>query len=363
MAMNKPRSYDQARVNILAACRRPEFAGKVEYSKPVWDSASKSKKAITGPSIRFAELALREWGNIFYENQVVYDDDMVRRVRVTVIDLQTNTTFGKEVQITKTVERRNGKDREILGQRVNSNGETVYVVKATEDEIMTREASMISKALRNEGLRLIPQEIIEEGLRTAQMTMQERDKRDPDAARKAIVDAFVSIGVSPTDLEKYLKHPVAQCVPAELKDLRTIYQTIRDSEAKWIDYVTSDDPDPEKKPDDDMKAKLLGTSKGSQPPSEKLTPLTSPTTPKKAEQPKSDSGPGDFPLNDEPRPSGGITELEKLRDELRTGLLLGLKEDEIDGWCVANMAKPFLDLRKDDLRTAIRKFNAEMDSK
>ena len=79
MAMQRPRSYDQARVRILKACRRPDFAEKVEYSKPV------GGKSIVGPSIRFAELALREWGNVFYENQVVYDDDNVRRVRVGVV--------------------------------------------------------------------------------------------------------------------------------------------------------------------------------------------------------------------------------------------------------------------------------------
>ena len=74
MAMQRPRSYDQSRIKILEACSRPSFAEKVEYSKPVGGG-----KPIVGPSIRFAELALREWGNISYESQVVYDDEITRR--------------------------------------------------------------------------------------------------------------------------------------------------------------------------------------------------------------------------------------------------------------------------------------------
>jgi hypothetical protein len=235
MAMQKPRSYDQARIKILDACQRPSFAEKVRYSKPVGGSR------IVGPSIRFAELALREWGNILYENQVVYDDEMTRRIQVTIIDLETNATFGAAVQISKTVERKNNKDREVISERVNSRGEKVYVVRATDDEIINKQSAMISKTLRNEGLRLIPQEIIEEAIEVSQETMQSQDAKDPDAARKKVVGAFNALGVQPKDLEQYLRHPLGQCVPAELQELRSIYSSIRDGEAKWIDYVKPKD--------------------------------------------------------------------------------------------------------------------------
>lgn len=235
MAMQRPRSYDQARVRILKACRRPDFAEKVEYSKPV------GGKSIVGPSIRFAELALREWGNVFYENQVVYDDDNVRRVRVVIIDLETNTTYGKEIQMAKTVERRNATDREVLGERVNSEGKTVYTVRATEDELLTREAALISKALRNEGLRLIPQEIVEESIREARSTVKNADAMDPDAAKNKMIDLFYSLNVGPADLEKYLKHPIGQTSTAELGELRKIYTAIREGEAKWSDFANRAD--------------------------------------------------------------------------------------------------------------------------
>ena len=43
----------------------------------------------------------------------------------------------------------------------------------------------------------------------------------------------------PADLEKHLGHPLGQTSPAELQDLRSIYQTIKDGEAKWSDYIAS----------------------------------------------------------------------------------------------------------------------------
>lgn len=233
MAMQKPRSYDQSRIKILEACSRPAFAEKVEYSKPVGGG-----KPIVGPSIRFAELALREWGNIAYESQVVYDDDITRRISVVITDLETNTTFSASIQLAKTVERKKTDGREVVGERINSYGDKVFIVKATEDEIMNKQAAAISKSLRNEGLRLIPQDIVEEAIEKARDTVKSRDKADPDAARKKLADAFAALRIMPVDLEKYLGHPLSQTSPVELQELRSIYQTIKDGEAKWSDFMT-----------------------------------------------------------------------------------------------------------------------------
>ncbi len=231
MAMQRPRSYDQARIKILEACARPSFAEKVEYSKPV------GGQQIKGASIRFVEMALREWGNISSDIQVVYDDETTRRVMVLVTDLETNTTFSASIQIAKTVERKSTRGREVLSERINSFGDKVYIVKATEDEIANKQAAAISKAIRNEGLRLLPQDIVEEALEKARQTAQSKDKADPDAGRKRLADAFALLRIMPADLEAYLGHPLGQTSPAEMQELRSIYQSIKDGESKWLDYV------------------------------------------------------------------------------------------------------------------------------
>src|SRR5574343_7946 len=87
MAMQKPRSEEQARQRILAACKRPQFASRVEYSKPI------AGTKIKGPSIRFAELALREWGNIDSDIFVMFEDAQTKRIKIRLLDCETNAAF------------------------------------------------------------------------------------------------------------------------------------------------------------------------------------------------------------------------------------------------------------------------------
>ena len=245
MAYQNPRDTDQARVKILQACKRPMFAERVEYAKPI------GKDKITGPSVRFAELALREWGNVLSDIQVVYEDENIRRSKIIITDLETNTTFTKEISVVKTVERKYGKDREVISQRRNSYGDLVYIVKATDDELHNKEAALISKALRNEGLRLVPSDIIDEAIYTARETLANRDSQDPEQAKKRVIDGFVQLGIYPDDLKQYLGHSLEKLVPAELQDLRGMFQAISAGDAKWADYIQAKEPEnpPENKPD------------------------------------------------------------------------------------------------------------------
>lgn len=250
MAIYRPRNSDDSRDRILHACKRPMFAEKVEFSKPV------GGKQIKGPSIRFAELALREWGNILSDVQILYEDDFVRRSRVMVVDLETNASFSKEIQINKTVERKNKADREVLGERTNTQGQVVFIVKATEDELQNKENAAISKAVRNEGLRVIPTDIVDEALATAKATLADRDKADPDQAKKKILDSFSEIGVKPKDLQKYLGHPTDALSPKELTDLRGIYRAIKDGEASWSDYTSEGSKEADPAEAEEAKKKL-----------------------------------------------------------------------------------------------------------
>ena len=235
MALHRPRSVEQARLRILQNCKRPEFAERVEYSKPI------GKGKITGASVRFVELALREWSNVRTETQVIYEDDYVRRLLVSVVDLESNTCFSKQIQIRKTVERKSNDGKEVIGQRLNSYGETVYIVKATDDELQVKENAAISKIIRNEGLRIIPSDIVDEAIAEARKTLKNRDAKDPESTKKAMMDAFFSdFGVEPKDIEAYLGHPTRTISPQEITELRGMYRAMKDGEAKWSDYVKTD---------------------------------------------------------------------------------------------------------------------------
>ena len=233
MALRKPRDFNQSRDEILTACKRPAFAERVEYSKPV------GTKKIRGPSVRFAEQAILSWGNILTETSIVYEDQEVRRLHILVIDLETNAQHGQEVSIAKTVERKEPKgDREIVGERTNTQGQKVYIVAATEDELFNKQNAMISKIKRNEGLRLIPTDIIDEAIEIARETIRHKDAEDPGAAKKKVLDSFSELGIKPNAIKQYLGHSLEEAfAPAELEDLRGIYRAIKDGETTWREVV------------------------------------------------------------------------------------------------------------------------------
>jgi hypothetical protein len=112
---------------------------------------------VEGPSIRFVEEAHRIMGNIVSAVCTLYDDENKRIVRVEVTDLEANLQHGQDITIEKCVERRYAdQERTVIRQRLNKQGKLVYIVRATEDELQAKENALVSKAMRTEGLRLIP---------------------------------------------------------------------------------------------------------------------------------------------------------------------------------------------------------------
>lgn len=244
LALHRPRDLDRVRLALLKECERPRFAEVARYSKP--QGATK----VTGPSIRFVEAALRCLGNIATETTVTLDDEIRRVIRVEVTDLETNVTHPKEIVVSKEIERRSADGREVIRQRQNKNGITLFIVKATDDEIMLKESSLVSKALRQLGLRLIPGDLIDEAMETVVATQASTDKKDPDAARKRVFDSFDELGIGADALKKYLGHDVG---PLDLPGLRELFTAIKQGEIVWSDMMAErEEPKPLK---DALKAK------------------------------------------------------------------------------------------------------------
>lgn len=232
LAVARPRDIDAVRVALLADCKRPGFAEVARYSKPVGGTA------VEGPSIRFVEAALRAYRNVYREVTVLYDTDSQRCVRVSVTDLEANITHSTEIVVGKTVERKRLRQgQQAMSERVNSYGQVVYRVEATDDDVAIKQAAMVSKAIRELGLRILPGDLVDEGQAACIQTKMAGVREDPERARKALVDAFVAIGVQPTDIARYLGHPIAQMSPREVVELRQIYASVRDGETTWSDIL------------------------------------------------------------------------------------------------------------------------------
>ena len=231
LALKKPREWEDVRVRLEKECKRPGFAEVARYRKPIG-------KGIEGPSIRFAEAALRCMTNVYPETSVIYESDDKRIVQVSVTDLESNLTYSSQVVIAKTVERRQEKDgQRTIGQRTNSNGQTVYIIEATEDDLLNKQNALVSKALRTNALRLLPGDILDACMDLVQGTLRDKAAKDPDAEKRKLIDAFAGIGVGPTDLTAYLGHSLERIQPAEIVELRSVYTAIRDGDARWEEVM------------------------------------------------------------------------------------------------------------------------------
>ncbi|MFA4945105.1 MAG: hypothetical protein WC789_10450 [Lentisphaeria bacterium] len=251
VALARPRDLLGVRDRLLRDAARPGFAMSAEYGAD--GKFRRGGKMITGPSIRFAEAALRAMGNMVAQEQTIHDSDTEQTVRVSVADLETNTVVAQEVTYSKTVERRsvNSDDHDrILGQRTNSEGKTLYIVQASEVDLFAKRGALVARARRNLILNMLPGDIKDDAIAECRETRKKADRADPGGAAKKVADAFsVQCNVRPDDLAKYLGHPVDQCSPAELDELRGVFAAIRDGQTTWPEVMGNKDADEKKAAD------------------------------------------------------------------------------------------------------------------
>jgi hypothetical protein len=109
----------------------------------------------------------------------------------------------------------------------------------TPDERDLRELTNRRGAIlvRNCILQLLPSDLIEDAVNKTRETKRTEVTRDPEAARKRVILAFVTLNVTPEMLGVYLGKPVGECSPDEIAKLRAIYQSIRDGNSNWQEYA------------------------------------------------------------------------------------------------------------------------------
>lgn len=232
IARHAPRDEDTARIKILRECDRPRFAEVAEYELP------RAGKAITGPTIRFAEALARYFGNLAIESVVTFENDTSRLVRCTVTDLESNATYSQDVAIDKTVERKHAKPSDdVVGTRVTSQGHSVYIIRASESDLLAKHNGHVSRAMRTLILRLIPGDLVDEAIDRTRATLNKSDAVDPAAAKRKVLDAFAELGVMPAQLAEALGHSLDTVQPAELGTLRRWYSAVRSGETTIAEIV------------------------------------------------------------------------------------------------------------------------------
>lgn len=230
VAMQRPRDMDDVRARLLLDCRRPEFAKAARYKVP---------NRGEGFTIRFAEAAAAHMTNMYVSAPCIVEDEYQRTICVTVMDLERNLTWTKDVVILKTIERKDSAGREVVRYRTKADGSTIAIVRATDEELLTKENSLVSKAARTGIERVIPPDLKAECLMAITKTVADRITDDPEAERKDIADAFMKLNISPSDLKEYLGTELNQVAPAELAALRELYMSIREGHTTWRDVMAA----------------------------------------------------------------------------------------------------------------------------
>lgn len=244
MAINRPRNWNQVRLDIKKECNRPAFAHNKSafYKKPIG-------AGVEGLGIRFVEVALRCMTNVLIESNLIFEDELKEVHRITVTDLESNLTYPMDVRVSRTVERSKVPDGVIpISQRMNSWNKPVFTIPATDDDLLNKRGALISKAIRTLGLRIIPGDLQDEAEEIIKKVRLDKAAQDPDAEAKKIADAFDSLRVSAVDLESYLGHGLGKCSPAQLVDLRGLYGAIKDGETTWAAVMDNKASQDESKP-------------------------------------------------------------------------------------------------------------------
>lgn len=318
VALKNPRDDDAVRSRLLKECKRPNFAAVAHYEMP------RAGTTIKGLSIRFAEAARRISGNMATTVQTVFQDDEQQILRVASVDFETNAIDIEEVVVPRYKEVRSIRQGdEVVGQRMNSTGQTVYKVRTTDDDHRMKRRSETQRAKRNGILALLPGDLIDECKTAIDDTIYSDVAEDPDAYRKKIVDSFAGLNVPVEELRDYLGHDIGQASPAQLAELGAVYQTVKDGEGNWRDCLaaktgvvadSADDPNKELKKkiaDKAAKAEKSRAAKGSG----------------KGKAKAKASGKG------EPRPDPDVKHTDEEAAAMKAKIEAGLTDEEIvQGW-------------------------------
>lgn len=254
VAMRKPREYAVVRQRILNVCKIPGFAAKARYSRPVGRERNKQtgrweQKNVTGWSIRFAERMVAIYGNLDVSNYIIADTDEKASLRSTAIDLETNSSWSSDTIIDKRVERKEPGQRKVHGWRDTSEGGKVALVDASPDEVRQKIAIEKSKGGRDNILRLLPFELLEEAEQAVAATNSAEIKRDPLAVQKKIADRFQARGVSADQVVAYLEHGLDTVTREEIQELATVANFL-DEGGSWQAVMDAKNAPVEEEPKD-----------------------------------------------------------------------------------------------------------------
>ena len=218
IAKRFPRDQIQAMDRILTACQRPTLAAAALYSY------ARGGSSITGPSIRLAEAIAQNWGNISFGIRELSNANKESTVEAFAWDLETNTRQTKVFSVRHERHTRKG------------------VTKLTDPrDIYETVASNGARRLRACLLGVIPSDVVEAAVNQCEETARASADMSKDGLKK-IIDAFGELGVSKKMIEEKIQCRFEAIKPAQVVNLRKIYQSISDGMSSPVEWFPGLEP-------------------------------------------------------------------------------------------------------------------------
>lgn len=226
-----PRHVSQFKTKLIEmATIDPETAERCFYTLKRRD-ADGQEKIIQGPSVRLAEIAVANWGNLRAAARVIGIDDKFVTCQAACHDLETNVAVTMEVKRRITTKKGFRFGDDMIGVTANAG---------------------CAIAFRNSVFKVVPAAYIKDAF-TKVLEFARGSENDSGfaARRTAIVDYFTMRGV---ELEAVLKYLGRKAVPEinadDVLKLRGVVNAIRDGEytideAFGIDAPAAGSPIPE----------------------------------------------------------------------------------------------------------------------
>lgn len=226
VAKRFPRDVTQSVNRITLACNRKGLAESALYMYP------RGGTKVEGPSIRMAEMLAQNWGNVDCGIKELEQRDGESTVMAYAWDLETNT------RVTKVFTVKHERTKNV------GYGENRVKVKTVLDDprdIYEMVANNGARRLRACILAVIPGDIQDMAIAACRHTLM-GDSNEPmiDRVRKMVVAFDQYFGVTTEHLEQRLGHNIDVTDIAELRNLGSIYNSLRDGQSKredWFDIA------------------------------------------------------------------------------------------------------------------------------
>jgi hypothetical protein len=110
-------------------------------------------------------------------------------------------------------------------------------VEATKDEFRNVMGAERSKLIRDNGMRLLPRDILDECRELIDKTLDDENAKDPDSAKKKVLDKFGALGISASMLKEYIGRPLETLGAKDLSELAPLHNGLKDGDFTWADVM------------------------------------------------------------------------------------------------------------------------------